>query len=88
MEAGSVEVKPLSADAIEVQVKDSHSLLKCALNDLDEIDCAYIAEISPGLEKESVSFLRIKSTEELTSIEGKQSFVLAWRPFEEQLVLF
>ena len=73
MQVGSIDIRSASAKkyAVDIRVRDEHSLLKAVLNSIEGIDVMYTVEIHPPLSKGSVFVLPIDPLEDLS--EGKRS---------------
>ena len=68
MQVGSIDIRGSSTKkyAVDIRVRDEHSLMKAALNSLDGIDIMYTIEISPPLLRNSVFVLPIEPLEDLS----------------------
>ena len=67
LQAGGIDIRGSTTKkyAVDIRVRDEHSLMKAALNSLDGIDIIYTVEISPPLSRNSVFVLPIDPLEEL-----------------------
>ena len=71
MEVGQINIRGSSSAkyAVDVYVRDEHSLLKAALKSLPRLDIMYMVEIFPPLRRNSIFVLPIQPLEEMqTSI--------------------
>ena len=67
MEVGGIDIRgsTIKKYAVDVRVRDEHSLLKAALKSLPGVDIMYTIEINPSLLKNSVFALPVKPLDEL-----------------------
>jgi hypothetical protein len=68
IQVGGIDIRgsaPPKKYAVDVRVRDEHSLMKACLNSLNGIDIMYTVEISPSLTKNSVFVLPIEPLEDL-----------------------
>ena len=75
MEVGGIDIRgsTIKKYAVDVRVRDEHSLLKAALKSLPGIDIMYTIEINPSLLKNSVFALPVKPLNELPIGKGNQT---------------
>ena len=87
LQAGGIDIRGSTTKryAVDIRVRDEHSLMKAALNSLDGIDIIYTVEISPPLSRNSVFVLPIDPLEELLDgnhfITSSLSLVLSKKHF-------
>ena len=68
IQVGGIDIRgsaPPKKYAVDVRVRDEHSLMKAVLNSLNGVDIMYTVEISPPLTKNSVFVLPIEPLEDL-----------------------
>ena len=67
LEVGGIDIRGsnMKKYAVDVRVRDDHSLMKAVLNSLAGIDIMYTVEISPSLAKNSVFVLPVEPLEDL-----------------------
>ena len=75
MEVGGIDIRGSTSQkyAVDVRVRDEHSLLKAALKSLPGIDIMYTIEINPSLLKNSVFVLPVKPLDELPIGKNNQT---------------
>ena len=75
MEVGGIDIRGSTSQkyAVDVRVRDEHSLLKAALKSLPGIDIMYTIEINPSLLKNSVFVLPVKPLDELPLGKNNQT---------------
>ena len=75
MEVGGIDIRGSTSQkyAVDVRVRDEHSLLKAALKSLQGIDIMYTIEINPSLLKNSVFVLPVKSLDHLPIGKNNQT---------------
>ena len=81
MQVGGIDIRGSTQKkyAVEVRVRDEHSLMKAALNSLHGIDIMYIVEIKPPLSRNSVFVMPVEPLEDVPV--GKfniRIFLLIW----------
>ena len=67
MEVGEIDIRRSSSGkyAVDVSVRDEHSLMKAVMNNLSTLDVIYIVQIFPPLNSNSVFILPIQPFEDL-----------------------
>ena len=67
MEVGGIDIRGSTSTkyAVDVRVRDEHSLMKAVMNNLSSLDIIYIVQIFPPLNRNSVFILPIQPFEEL-----------------------
>ena len=80
MEVGGIDIRGSTSQkyAVDVRVRDEHSLLKAALKSLPGIDIMYTIEINPSLLKNSVFVLPVKPLDKLPIGKNNQSMRDKW----------
>ena len=75
MEVGGIDIRgsTIKKYAVDVRVRDEHSLLKAALKSLPGVDIMYTIEINPSLLKNSVFALPVKPLSELPIGKNNQT---------------
>ena len=65
MQVGGIDIRGSTQKkyAVEVRVRDEHSLMKAVLNSLKGIDIMYIVEIKPPLSRNSVHVMPVEPLE-------------------------
>ena len=67
MQVGGIDIRGSTQKkyAVEVRVRDEHSLMKAVLNSLNGIDIMYIVEIKPPLSRNSVFVMPVEPLEDV-----------------------
>ena len=87
MEVGGIDIRGSTSQkyAVDVRVRDEHSLLKVALKSLPGIDIMYTIEINPSLLKNSVFVLPVKPLDELPIGKNNQTIRDEWYSFKKKV---
>ena len=67
MQVGGIDIRGSTQKkyAVEVRVRDEHSVMKAVLNSLNGIDIMYIVEIKPPLSRNSVFVMPVEPLEDI-----------------------
>ena len=67
MEVGGIDIRGSTSTkyAVDVRVRDEHSLMKAVMNNLSSLDIIYIVQIFPPLNSNSVFILPIQPFDDL-----------------------